>query len=67
MNTFAEYPGEKVYTDSAGHQRIVTPTQSKFDKTWFYIYSTAGCTDECTACNSPEQDDYAGERWDDEY
>lgn len=60
-NTFTEFPGDKVYMDAAGHQRIVSPTQSRFDLSWFYIYSTAGCTDECPACNSYEQDDYCGE------
>lgn len=64
MATFTEYPGEMVYTDAAGHQRIVTPTRSNFDGSWYYIYSTAPCTDECPVCNSDEQDDYCGEVWD---
>lgn len=67
MGIFAEYPGDKVYTDVAGHQRIVSPTQSNFDGSWYYIYSWASCTDECKRCNSAEQDDYAGERWDEDY
>lgn len=64
MATFTEYPGEKVYMDGAGHQRVATPQQSRFDNTWFYVWSFAQCTDECPACNSPEQDDYCGESWD---
>jgi len=63
-NSFTEYPGEKVYMDAAGHQRVVSPTQSKHDGSWFYIYSWASCTDECPRCNSDEQDDYCGESWD---
>jgi hypothetical protein len=47
MATSPEYPGEKVYMDAAGHQRIVTPTRSKFDGSWYYVYSFASCTDEC--------------------
>jgi hypothetical protein len=67
MAPFAEYPGDKVYMDAAGHQRVVSPQRSKHDGTWFYVYSWASCTDECPRCNSSEQDDYAGERWDDDY
>ncbi len=67
METFTECPGSKVYTDAAGHQREVYPNLSKFDGTWFYVYSLASCTDECTRCNSSEQDDYCGERWDEDY
>jgi hypothetical protein len=66
QNTFPEFPGDKVYMDAAGHQRIVSPTRSNFDGSWFYIYSYASCTDECPHCNSSEQDDYAGESyWED--
>ena len=67
MSTTIEYPGSKVYTDVAGHQREVHPTQSKFDGSWFYVYSFASCTDECPRCNSSEQEDYCGESWDEDY
>lgn len=66
MNTFKEYPGTKVYGDAAGHEREVSPQFSQYSQEWFYVYSLAGCTDNCPRCNSSEQDDYAGESyWED--
>lgn len=67
MATFKEYPGVKVYTDGAGHRREMDATYLPKMQEWTYVYSTAPCADECPVCNSDEQDDYAGERWDEDY
>lgn len=62
---FDTYPGVYVYVAADGHKREAHPHQFKNGK-WDYIWSFAGCANDCAACGSGEQDDYAGERWDDE-
>lgn len=60
--TFKEYPGVYTYGSADGHKREAHPTQLKSGE-WVYVWAWAGCADDCKACNSPEQDDYCGDRW----
>lgn len=64
-NIFKEYPGPKTYTAGNGHRMEVEPQQSRFDGTWFYVYSFAGHSDSCPCATWDEGGydvgEYAGE------